>query len=74
MNTGIKHPFSGALYELTADGNVSVSNGEQTGLFQPDGQWISGVLRECDPQLCVWITDIPPPPDELESTSHLATK
>ena len=29
-------------------------------------------LREADPQLCVWITNQPPPAEELESTWALS--
>ena len=65
-----KHPFTGALYVLQADGNVEVTDGGQRSLFSPEGRWLSGELRECDPQLCVWIANNP----ELavDSDSHLA--
>ena len=52
---GIHHPFSGALYEQDGEGNVLVTDGEKTGLFRENGSWISGELKECDPQLCNWI-------------------
>tara|TARA_B100000686_G_C16585483_1_gene860461 strand:- start:419 stop:643 length:225 start_codon:yes stop_codon:yes gene_type:complete len=52
---GLIHPFTGMLYEKDADGNVLVSNSEISGLFAPDGRWINGDLRECDPQLCNWV-------------------
>ena len=42
------------------------------GLFQADGQWISGTIREAYPQLCVWIANIPPDGTEADSDSHLA--
>lgn len=69
-----RHPFGGALYELTADGNVRVSDGERQGLFRPDGRWISGELRESDPQLCVWVANNPEPEQQMASDSHLAQK
>ena len=50
---GIKHPFSGALYEPEA-GAVRVTLGDRDGLFTAEGRWISGELREADPQLCGW--------------------
>ena len=50
------HPFTRALYERTDDGNVRVTDGPRQGLFGPDGRWISGALREADPQLCVWVS------------------
>lgn len=66
-----RHPFTHALYELTADGNVKVTDGEKHGVFRGDGRWISGVLREADPQLCVWVTNNPDAP--ASSDSHITT-
>lgn len=51
-----RHPFTHALYEKQPDGNVRVTDGTRQGLFRPDGRWISGELREADPQLCVWVS------------------
>jgi hypothetical protein len=50
-----RHPFTNALYVRQDDGNVLITAGDQQGLFRPDGRWISGALREADPQLCVWV-------------------
>jgi hypothetical protein len=50
---GIRHPFTRALYE-PEDGSVRVTAGDRTGLFTAEGRWISGELREADPQLCGW--------------------
>ena len=52
---GIRHPFTGALYEPAGGGMVRVTEGDRTGLFAGDGRWLSGELRACDPQLCGWI-------------------
>lgn len=52
---GLHHPFSGALYERTAEGTILVTEGDRQGTFTPQGRWLSGELRECDPQLCGWI-------------------
>ena len=54
---GIKHPFSGALYEQDGNGNilVTLADGSRSGTFAIDGRHISGELRECDPQLCGWV-------------------
>lgn len=49
----LRHPFTRATYEAE-DGCVRVTLGERTGLFSPDGRWLSGELREADPQLCGW--------------------
>ena len=55
MNGGMKHPFTRALYTCTPEGNIRVESDGKTGLFQSDGQWIEGELREADPQFCGWI-------------------
>jgi hypothetical protein len=52
---GIVHPFSKALYEKDGNGNILVTDGERVGVFTPGGVWLSGELRECDPQLCGWV-------------------
>lgn len=52
---GIVHPFSKALYEQDGEGNIRVTDGDRVGIFGTDGHWISGELRECDPQLCGWV-------------------
>ena len=52
----IRHPLSGALYDLRDDGTISVTGkDEQTGIFDQHGRWISGALRHADPHLCLWI-------------------
>jgi hypothetical protein len=52
---GQRHPFGKALYEQDGNGNVRVTDGDRTGLFQPNGTWIEGDLYMCDPQMCNWI-------------------
>ncbi len=71
MNTGINHPFDGSLYELMDDGTIQITDGKRQGLFQRDGQWISGEIRQADPQLCVWIANVVDDSTN-ESDSHLA--
>ncbi len=71
MNTGISHPFDGSRYELMDDGTIKITDGERQGLFQRDGQWISGEIRQADPQLCVWIANVVDD-SATESDSHLA--
>jgi hypothetical protein len=66
------HPFTGALYELRPDGTVAVRDGDRSGLFTREGRWISGELRECDPQLCVWVANDPQQPPTADS--HLTGK
>jgi hypothetical protein len=72
MSNGIRHPFDGSLYELTDEGNVLVTDGERQGLFRKDGRWISGELRQADPHLCGWITNVVAADAVLAADSHLA--
>lgn len=67
-----RHPFTDALYELQEDGNILITDGDQSGLFTREGRWISGDLRECDPQLCVWVANNPEATEPPKSDSHLA--
>jgi len=58
MPAGLKHPFSGALYERHSDEGhtrIKVTDGDAVGIFTDQGEWLSGELRECDPQLCGWV-------------------
>jgi hypothetical protein len=53
---GLRHPFTQALYERADDGLVQVTTADGVvGLFRRDGRWVSGDLKEADPQLCGWI-------------------
>jgi len=52
---GIVHPFTKALYEQDGQGRIRVTLGGRVGIFQADGRWVEGDLRECDPQLCGWV-------------------
>jgi hypothetical protein len=53
---GLRHPFTGALYEKDGNGHVLVTlRSGATGVFTPGGRYISGEVEECDPQLCGWI-------------------
>jgi hypothetical protein len=74
MSTGITHPFDDSLYELLDDRTVRITDGERQGIFRGDGRWISGELRQADPQMCVWITNVVLPDVVLESDSHLSRK
>lgn len=55
MPEGLVHPFTKALYERDGTGNLLVTDGDKQGRFRPDGSWIDGELRECDPHLCGWV-------------------
>ncbi len=52
---GIVHPFTKALYERHGDGLIKVTDGDKSGIFTHEGEWIEGELRCCDPQLCGWV-------------------
>ena len=52
---GLKHPLSGAVYDITDSGMISVTTDDSSGLFDRDGVWIEGDLRSCDPQMCNWL-------------------
>jgi hypothetical protein len=51
----LRHPLSGAIYELRDDGLVAVVQGDRSGVFDAAGRWRSGELREADPHLCGWV-------------------
>jgi len=53
---GVRHPFTGALYEQDGDGHIKVTRKDGTwGVFQRDGRWIRGEVEECDAQMCNWV-------------------
>lgn len=53
---GITHPFTGARYVRNEDGTLTVTSASgKSGIFQRNGKWISGELRECDAQVCGWV-------------------
>ncbi len=52
---GLRHPFTGAIYAQDGNGNIIVTDGDRQGLFRRNGSWISGEIKECDPQLCGWV-------------------
>ncbi|MDO8433126.1 MAG: hypothetical protein Q7S58_12020 [Candidatus Binatus sp.] len=51
----IRHPLSGALYDLQSDGTVRVEKDGKFGTFRADGSYISGETKFADPHMCVWI-------------------
>jgi hypothetical protein len=58
-----RHALSGALYDVRDDGNVEVTSRDgESGIFTPDGEWISGELRHADPHLCGWLAGPQLPP------------
>ncbi len=51
----IRHPLSGACYELDEDGHIVVTRDGASGVFTGNGAWIRGAIRTADPELCRWI-------------------
>jgi len=66
------HPFdTDCLYELTEDGNIRITKDGKTGYFTGEGIHIEGEIREADPQLCNWITNVPAADGQM-TTSRIA--
>lgn len=66
------HPFdTDSLYELQEDGTIKVSKDGEFGIFTGEGIHLEGTIREADPQICNWMTNIPNPDTQL-STSRIA--
>ena len=51
----IRHPLSGAIYDLQPEGSIRVEKDGKSGLFRADGSYISGDIYFADPHLCGWI-------------------
>ena len=68
----LTHPFDpDSLYELMDDGNIRVSNNGREGIFTRAGVHVAGEIREADPQVCVWVSNVPNPDTQL-ATSRIA--
>jgi hypothetical protein len=73
MTHRIRHPFDDILYELTDEGLIRLTDGDRQGLFRQDGRWIEGDIRQCDPQMCVWVGNRPDE-SQVESDSHISRR
>jgi NAD(P)-dependent dehydrogenase (short-subunit alcohol dehydrogenase family) len=51
----LRHPQSGAIYTLQDDGLVRVEQDGKKGLFDADGCWQSGKIRDADKHFIGWI-------------------
>ena len=52
----LRHPLSGAIYEVDDDGLVLVTTRDgSSGRFTDQGVWVDGELKNCDPHVCVWV-------------------
>jgi len=68
----LTHPFDPeSLYELMEDGTIRVSKAGRQGIFSPAGVHLAGEIREADPQICVWVSNVPNPATQL-TTSRIA--
>jgi hypothetical protein len=63
----IKHPLSGAVYELDEQGNVMVTKDDQVGVYDAEGCWLEGAVHTVDPELCRWIGNGPRQPADLST-------
>ena len=64
----LRHPLSGAIYELDDQGRVMVTSEVSSGVFTRDGEWISGDLRIVDPEVCRWVASGANPSPRLKSS------
>lgn len=52
---GIRHPYSGDLYEVD-EGRVKVTTAaDEVGYFASDGRWLEGARLDADLHLCGWL-------------------
>ena len=57
---GIRHPLSQAVYDVEADGTVTVTAPDgRRGRFTAEGRWLEGELRVADAHLCGWVVGTP---------------
>ena len=61
---GMRHPLTRALYEMCDEG-VRVTHGARQGVFDNEGQWLSGDRFAVCPNLCGWIGRGPAQPADL---------
>ncbi len=44
------------MYQVDDDGLLTVTSRDgTTGRFTPNGDWVSGDLRQADPHMCGWL-------------------
>ena len=58
MATKLRHGLTGAEYDAEGPNSVRVVDGDKWGRFDRYGVWLEGELRQCDPQLCIWLTGV----------------
>lgn len=70
MAIGTQHPLTRARYEAEGPNAVRVSDGSKWGLFDRTGGWIEGELRQCDPQMCIWLTGLAVVEERMAATGR----
>lgn len=58
MVTKAQHALTKAEYHAEGPDLVRVVHADKWGLFDGHGGWLEGEIRQCDPQLCIWLTGI----------------
>ena len=53
-----QHALTRAEYNAEGPNVVRVTDGDKWGLFDRFGGWIEGELRQCDPQMCIWLAGL----------------
>ena len=56
MVTKARHALTNAEYQAESPNSVRVVDGDRWGRFDRYGGWLEGEIRQCDPQLCIWLT------------------
>lgn len=53
---GLRHPYSGALYEPLGDRLVQITQKDgKVGVYTAEGRYVSGDKLNADPQLTGWV-------------------
>jgi hypothetical protein len=63
----MKHPLSGAIYELCDAGVRVTTTDGRAGIYEPGGHWISGWKFGVDKHMCEWIGNGPREPEDLSN-------
>ena len=51
----LQHPLTGGIYQKQEDGRIQVEEDGKIGVFNLDGTWHSGELRNADPHMIGWV-------------------
>ena len=53
-----RHALANSEYQAESPNSVRVVDGDRWGRFDRYGAWLEGEIRNCDPQLCIWLTGL----------------